>query len=74
MCCQVEVHSVGQAMEAQRRGARARQKAATALNYVSSRSHSIFTIAMFSADAGQAEDGEVRLEKVIHAGFASRSL
>lgn len=65
MGCQVAVHSVGEAMDTQRRGARARQKAATALNYASSRSHSIFTIAMFTADARQAEDREVRLKEEI---------
>lgn len=41
---QVAVGSAAAAMEVQRRGARQRQKAATALNYHSSRSHSIFTV------------------------------
>lgn len=41
---QVAVGSAAQAMEMQRRGARQRQKAATALNYHSSRSHSVFTV------------------------------
>ena len=56
---QVPVHSVGEAMEAQRRGSRARQKAGTALNYASSRSHSIFTITVSTANAGLAEGREV---------------
>lgn len=56
----MSVRSVGEAMEALRRGARARQKASTALNYASSRSHSIFTIAMFASDAAPAKDREVR--------------
>lgn len=55
------MHSVGEAMEVQRRGARARQKAGTALNYSSSRSHSIFTISMFASDAAPADDREVRV-------------
>ena len=33
-------------MEMQRRGAKQRQKAATALNYHSSRSHSVFTVSL----------------------------
>lgn len=41
---QVAVGSAAQAMEMQRKGARQRQKAATALNYHSSRSHSVFTV------------------------------
>lgn len=41
---QVAVSSAGAAMEMQRKGARQRQKAATALNYHSSRSHSVFTV------------------------------
>lgn len=57
---QVLVRNVGEAMEVQRRGARARQKAGTALNYASSRSHSIFSIAMFAAGAALAQDREVR--------------
>ena len=41
---QVAVGSAGAAMDMQRKGARQRQKAATVLNYHSSRSHSIFTV------------------------------
>lgn len=59
MRTQVPVHSVEEAMEVQRRGSRARQKAGTALNYASSRSHSIFTITMFTANDGLAEGREV---------------
>ena len=33
-------------MDAQRRGSKTRQKAGTALNYSSSRSHAVFTIAL----------------------------
>lgn len=43
---QVAVGSAGAAMEMQRKGARQRQKAATALNYHSSRSHSVFTVCL----------------------------
>lgn len=38
-----------EAMDLLRRSSRARQKAATALNYGSSRSHSIFCIALYGA-------------------------
>jgi len=41
---QVEVGSPGEALDVLRRGARLRQKAATALNYASSRSHSVFSV------------------------------
>ena len=41
---QVAVGTAAQAMEMQRKGARQRQKASTALNYHSSRSHSVFTV------------------------------
>ena len=41
---QMAVGSAGAAMDMQRKGARQRQKAATALNYHSSRSHSVFTV------------------------------
>ncbi len=41
---QVAVGSAGAALDMQRKGARQRQKAATALNYHSSRSHSIFMV------------------------------
>ena len=50
-CCQVGVGSVDEAMDVLRRGSRIRQKAATALNYGSSRSHSIFAIALYGAAA-----------------------
>ena len=43
---QVAVATAEEALEALRRGSRARQKARTALNGASSRSHSIFTIAV----------------------------
>ncbi|BDA50338.1 probable Kinesin-like protein KIF22 at N-terminal half [Coccomyxa sp. Obi] len=52
---EVEVGTVEQAMEILRRSSRARQKAATALNYGSSRSHSIFSLAVFGPpDANDA--------------------
>jgi hypothetical protein len=41
---QVKVGSPGEALDVLRRGARVRQKAATALNYASSRSHSVFSV------------------------------
>ena len=41
------VGSVEEAMEILKRSSLARQKAATALNYGSSRSHSIFSLAVF---------------------------
>lgn len=44
VCVQVEVAGPGEALEVLRRGARLRQKAATALNYASSRSHSVFSV------------------------------
>ncbi|KAK9917104.1 hypothetical protein WJX75_000928 [Coccomyxa subellipsoidea] len=44
---EVAVASVEEAMEILKRSSRARQKAATALNYGSSRSHSIFSLAVF---------------------------
>jgi Kinesin motor domain len=50
---QVAVESAEEALEALRRGSRARQKARTALNGASSRSHSIFTIAMDSRQVSQ---------------------
>jgi hypothetical protein len=50
-CAQVGVAGVEDAMEALRRSARIRQKAATALNYGSSRSHSIFAIALYKSSA-----------------------
>lgn len=54
-CAQVTVGSVEEAMEILKRSSRARQKAATALNYGSSRSHSIFSLAVFGApDADDA--------------------
>ncbi len=43
---QVAVATAEEALEALRRGSRARQKARTALNGASSRSHSIFTVAV----------------------------
>lgn len=43
-CVQVEVAGPEAALEVLRRGARLRQKAATALNYASSRSHSVFSV------------------------------
>ena len=56
-------------MEILRRSSRARQKAATALNYGSSRSHSIFSLAVFgptdaddaASDAGVRLSAEARL-------------
>jgi hypothetical protein len=49
-----------EAMELLQRSSRARQKAATALNYGSSRSHSIFSVACFGAvDAVDAADAGV---------------
>ena len=44
MSVQVEVAGPEAALEVLRRGARLRQKAATALNYASSRSHSVFSV------------------------------
>ena len=41
---QAEVAGPEAALEVLRRGARLRQKAATALNYASSRSHSVFSV------------------------------
>lgn len=51
---QVPVTTAEEALEALRRGSRARQKARTALNGASSRSHSIFTVAV---DARQVSRG-----------------
>ncbi len=58
-----------QAMEILRRSSRSRQKAATALNYGSSRSHSIFSLAVFgptdaddaTSDAGERPFAQCRL-------------
>ena len=44
----------------QRRGARTRQKAGTALNYASSRSHAVFTIILETAEATREQDNVVR--------------
>ena len=48
---QVSVTSATAALEVMRRGAKQRQRAATAMNFQSSRSHSIFTVSLdFSHD------------------------
>ncbi len=44
----------------QRRGARTRQKAGTALNYASSRSHAVFTIILETAEAAREQHNAVR--------------
>ena len=44
----------------QRRGARTRQKAGTALNYASSRSHAVFTVIVETAEAAREQDNDVR--------------
>ena len=46
-------------MDAQRRGSRTRQKAGTALNYSSSRSHAVFTIALYGTYAAREQHREV---------------
>ena len=44
----------------QRRGGKTRQKAGTALNYASSRSHAVFTIILQTAEAAREQDDDVR--------------
>ena len=51
-------------MEMQRRGAKQRQKAATALNYHSSRSHSVFTVSLTQRSA--VFDHNVKLKAAWH--------
>jgi Kinesin motor domain len=53
---QVPVTTAEEALEALRRGSRARQKARTALNGASSRSHSIFTIAVDARQVSQTSE------------------
>ncbi|KAL0031011.1 hypothetical protein WJX79_008907 [Trebouxia sp. C0005] len=66
---EVAVGSAGAAMDMQRKGARQRQKAATALNYHSSRSHSIFTVALYRASGHEEESARMgRLSFVDLAG------
>lgn len=50
---EVPVTSADEALEVLRRGSRARQKARTALNQASSRSHSIFTVMVDSRQGGE---------------------
>ena len=54
---QVEVAGPEEALEVLRRGARLRQKAATALNYSSSRSHSVFSMLLCRRPAPAAGAG-----------------
>eukprot|EP00951_Prasinocladus_malaysianus_P022012 scaffold183352_cov52-Prasinocladus_malaysianus.AAC.1 len=54
---QVRVRNQEEALEVLRRGSKHRQKAGTALNHQSSRSHSIFTISL-SKVAAPPEEGE----------------
>jgi Kinesin motor domain len=53
---QVAVGSAEEALDALRRGSRARQKARTALNGASSRSHSIFTIVVDARQVPRAPE------------------
>lgn len=53
--------SVEEALDMQRRGARTRQKAGTALNYASSRSHAVFAIIIETAEAARDQDNAVRI-------------
>ena len=50
------VGSAAEALAALRRGSRQRQRAETGLNYASSRSHSVFSVALYQ---GAAADGDV---------------
>ena len=58
-CMQVPCRRAEEAMDAQRRGSRTRQKAGTALNYSSSRSHAVFTLALYACDVGCEQRQEV---------------
>ena len=62
---QAPVSSVEEALEMQRRGSKTRQKAGTALNYASSRSHAVFTIVLQAA-ADQHSDVRTCLLSNLH--------
>ena len=57
---QASISSVDEALDMQRRGARTRQKAGTALNYASSRSHAVFIIMLYATEATREQDADVR--------------
>ena len=67
---QVGVGSLDEAMDVLRRSSRARQKAATALNYGSSRSHSVLAIALYdgAAAAGPMPEGAASVPALLY-GF-----
>ena len=70
VAAQVGVSSLDEAMDVLRRSSRARQKAATALNYGSSRSHSVLAIALYdgAAAAGPMPEGAASVPALLY-GF-----
>eukprot|EP00884_Botryococcus_braunii_P003070 jgi/Botrbrau1/12764/Bobra.0238s0003.1 len=67
---QVEVTGPEHALEFLRRSSKQRQKAATALNFTSSRSHSIFTIAICKTNSGQGPDAFQQLSRLSFVDLA----
>ncbi|KAK9805478.1 hypothetical protein WJX72_000545 [[Myrmecia] bisecta] len=65
---EVEVDNPEAAMEQLRRGSRQRQRAATTLNYSSSRSHSIFVVCLCRKNGASAADAGTNAEGSVGGG------